>query len=700
MDAAIAAAAAPTASVQGSHATKETKNHHLSQDRGQKRSRDHTTQGDTAVKRSKSARKGKIKSEGAWDLCGLRVVRAGKKVRDAQGEISVLKYSVVKDNSSEKSKETLGAVGAALRTAFVLIATMRLWGVDSARRVEVAADINTESAASSFLPLVALYSNPNSSSFYDMCYTAVRSLKHCLQKDMQKNSRNDQCALAALSIASPGRPGAVHLKHIERSIALLCPRTSSASSSHPIKGNAICITALTLICALDGLYMELLPVAAAVAASVGGSLNGIIPDPADYLMELYRPLMNDTQLLKLRSSNPLEHYLHMRNNVEAPLFNLPTTLAYAASIGSGLHPGPDEGTMRGSDPIGTDICNLYWDVCRDRVAQWAAFACPNKEVLQLIAKFVHNNDIDNSISMKNMKTCDIVEIGAGTGYWATYLRQQVGLRVCALDKRPAAQPSKGNGKYTALSSASRSSANIAASMNEYHGTFSSWTSVQKGTEIDLRGLSSIPSRIQEEETNIFDPSLATALFLCYPPPNDTMALQALKNFKGNKIIYIGELWGDTGTRSFQSELSKNWCCIETYSDLPQFGNTSYIATMWQRQNNTNKEKVVKQWPIRCAACDKALGMTHIPNGSTEADVSLGTPFLRDRLTRCVHACNKTCAMHIQTYCGYKKEVNHDKQKSALQLECIKRHMDDVLEYVNKSESDLTSIATLWSTVKP
>ena len=70
------------------------------------------------------------------------------------------------------------------------------------------------------------------------------------------------------------------------------------------------------------------------------------------------------------------------------------------------------------------------------------------------------------------------------------------------------------------------------------------------------------------------------------------------------------------------------------------------------------------------------------------------------LTRCVHACNKTCAMHIQTYCGYKKEVNHDKQKSALQLECIKRHMDDVLEYVNKSESDLTSIATLWSTVKP
>ncbi len=95
-----------------------------------------------------------------------------------------------------------------------------------------------------------------------------------------------------------------------------------------------------------------------------------------------------------------------------------------------------------------------------------------------------------------------VEIGAGTGYCASLLRAQ-GTDVLYYDKNPPGQPG--------------------AESNHFHEGASCWTEVSRGDDsaVDLH-----PHR---------------ALFLCWPPPNSDMPVQALTRNRGEHFIYIGEL---------------------------------------------------------------------------------------------------------------------------------------------------------------
>ena len=64
--------------------------------------------------------------------------------------------------------------------------------------------------------------------------------------------------------------------------------------------------------------------------------------------------------------------------------------------------------MRGNDPSVSESLRIYWDSQRDRAAQIYAFAVPNKQALQAFKKHESNG---------------IIELGAGTGYWANYLQK-------------------------------------------------------------------------------------------------------------------------------------------------------------------------------------------------------------------------------------------------------------------------------------
>jgi hypothetical protein len=66
---------------------------------------------------------------------------------------------------------------------------------------------------------------------------------------------------------------------------------------------------------------------------------------------------------------------------------------------------------------------------------------------------------------------------------------------------------------------------------------------------------------------------ANVLMMSWPPYNDAMAYQTLKNFKGNKIIYIGEgSGGCTGCDRFHNLLNKEWKEVYDFDveDLPQW----------------------------------------------------------------------------------------------------------------------------------
>jgi hypothetical protein len=132
------------------------------------------------------------------------------------------------------------------------------------------------------------------------------------------------------------------------------------------------------------------------------------------------------------------------------------------------------------------------------------WAIPNDEAILEIAKYP-----------------PIVEIGAGTGYWAWLLRQ-LGVDVLAFDKYP---PDKS-----------------AAHDSGFHSGAGTWTEVLTGDE------------------SVLDSMYDQTLFLCWPPSNHPMAFETLSRFKGDTFLFVGETWPShtTGNEDFFDLLDQEW----------------------------------------------------------------------------------------------------------------------------------------------
>ena len=165
--------------------------------------------------------------------------------------------------------------------------------------------------------------------------------------------------------------------------------------------------------------------------------------------------------------------------------------------------------------------NRDWRDMKKAVARYRAremcvkkfsWAIPNEEALATIAKYG-----------------PIVELGAGSGYWAYLLRAR-GVIVEAYDKDP---PTLGARKY---------------------GFNKMWTNVNVGDTSVLQYYSGGKH----------------ALMLCWPCYDDPFAFDALTAYKGNTLIYIGESWGGcTGDDQFFRLLQNEWECTETV-DIPRW----------------------------------------------------------------------------------------------------------------------------------
>lgn len=126
----------------------------------------------------------------------------------------------------------------------------------------------------------------------------------------------------------------------------------------------------------------------------------------------------------------------------------------------------------------------------------------------------------------------IIEIGAGTGYFAWFLSQYQ-IDIICFDTKPY------NNNYCQ----------------------NKWFEVNEGGA--------------ELSKNYTD----RALMLCWPPYNEPMAYEALKNYGGEYLIYIGEgSWGCTGDGNFHylldiewdelwSEYPPNWMGIHSYDNI-------------------------------------------------------------------------------------------------------------------------------------
>lgn len=138
----------------------------------------------------------------------------------------------------------------------------------------------------------------------------------------------------------------------------------------------------------------------------------------------------------------------------------------------------------------------------------------------------------------------IVEIGAGTGYWAKLLTDR-GADVIAYDARPTDRAE-----------------------NFWHKRNPAFHPV-------LHGGSKRAKRHPDR-----------ALFLCWPPYDTPMAIDALVAYKlagGRRLVYIGEGGGGcTGNAAFHDELEENWNEVDAIA-LPQWFGIHDWLWVYERQ---------------------------------------------------------------------------------------------------------------------
>ncbi len=154
-----------------------------------------------------------------------------------------------------------------------------------------------------------------------------------------------------------------------------------------------------------------------------------------------------------------------------------------------------------------------------------AWAVPNDEALNAIAEAAEGHGL--------------VDFGAGTGYWAKLLADR-GVDVVAIDNWTDQKPEK------------------------------LWFPVITGSY------------------ELLPPMRDRVLFLCWPPQGTTMALNALKVWGGNTLVYVGEpapspgYARSTADPSFLMELLKHWD-LEQEIEIPRWFNRDDSVFIYHRK---------------------------------------------------------------------------------------------------------------------
>ena len=128
-----------------------------------------------------------------------------------------------------------------------------------------------------------------------------------------------------------------------------------------------------------------------------------------------------------------------------------------------------------------------------------SWSIPDENALKAIKEFVGNNKV--------------LEVGAGFGFWSKLLQ------LCDCDIIPT-------------------------------DNFSSYGTSSEKSFTGVEKLESLDAIKFYQNSNV--------LIMIWPPYNTSMAYNALTNFKGNKLVFIGEDRGCNADDDFFEELEQNW----------------------------------------------------------------------------------------------------------------------------------------------
>ena len=178
---------------------------------------------------------------------------------------------------------------------------------------------------------------------------------------------------------------------------------------------------------------------------------------------------------------------------------------------------------------------------------------------------------------------------------------------------------------------------------------------------------------------------STALLLCYPPPQNSMAYEALQQYLVERnqaddgkddqkiLIHIGEYKGLTGCTKFENYVRTHFQLLERIS-CEHWGTDCSNVTVWMMQNQSNKN--------------------HPLNGKKEETVTTTTTSKKDRsilrniLVPCSHCYENESIKRMRscrtiTYCCMECFQQHAKQRqSILQNEMMIHVPVHSIQYTN------------------
>lgn len=179
--------------------------------------------------------------------------------------------------------------------------------------------------------------------------------------------------------------------------------------------------------------------------------------------------------------------------------------------------------------------SLSWVMRREVLVRRYAWAVPTDEALDELAKHA-----------------PLVEMGAGTGYWASLLRAR-GVDVIAYDKTPVGNPELPN----------------------------PWHSEREGLPL---GAKIVPfTEVLCGAPAVLAQRADRSLFLCWPPYSDPMAYDSLMAWEGKTLVLVAEgTGGATADEPFWERLDELFECV-AHVRLPQWPGLHDVMTVWRRR---------------------------------------------------------------------------------------------------------------------
>mmetsp|Transcript_43275 Transcript_43275/g.79178 ORF Transcript_43275/g.79178 Transcript_43275/m.79178 type:complete len:797 (+) Transcript_43275:165-2555(+) len=285
-----------------------------------------------------------------------------------------------------------------------------------------------------------------------------------------------------------------------------------------------------------------------------------------------------------------------------------------------LHNNGQEALLKMHETEAVSPAVAQWrDSVRDYPANFYAYAAPTTEALQAISNCLGSSGIGQ-----------ILEAGAGTGYWSALLHSHLkrsGKKCEGAEKdetAPSEVPLVVPYDISPPSSTVNEEVNDrAAFSNEYHGN--------------------IPTFMDVHKANTFSQALSTsstsanmALLLCYPPPGSDMAQRALSahiSNGGQTVLHIGEWQGLTGDATFEALLTQKFSCQEKdIIPLPLWSTDNTYLTIWKKKGSGEEEDNAQ---ADTNSCSPALGYCSVKQCSNHARK-------RCRYARCLQYCSLEC----------------------------------------------------------